>query len=77
MEAEGFTKVEFVGKATAADNTLVSGDAEMGMLFLGPFLQRLEPGPGRFSPMMCLASAGVANSRRRNFSPPVFSEMIF
>src|SRR4029434_6206866 len=38
FEAEGFTDVQFVGEAARADRTLVSGDAQMGMLFLGPFL---------------------------------------
>jgi NitT/TauT family transport system substrate-binding protein len=55
LEAEGFAKVEFVGKATAADNTLVSGDAQMGMLFLGPFLQRLDEG----APLLILAGGHV------------------
>src|SRR3954466_9491436 len=41
FEAEGFTDVQFVGEAARADRTLVSGDAQMGMLFLGPFLLHL------------------------------------
>ena len=45
FEAKGFTDVQFVGEATAADRTLVSGDAQMGMLFLGPFLLRLDEAP--------------------------------
>jgi NitT/TauT family transport system substrate-binding protein len=42
FEAEGFTVVQFVGNPAAADRTLVSGDAQMGLLFLGPFLLRLD-----------------------------------
>jgi NitT/TauT family transport system substrate-binding protein len=42
FEAEGFTNVQFVGEVEAPDKTLVSGDAQMGMLFLGPFLLRLD-----------------------------------
>src|SRR5919106_6614053 len=42
FEAEGFTDVQFVGNPAAADRTLVSGDAQMGFLFLGPFLLRLD-----------------------------------
>jgi NitT/TauT family transport system substrate-binding protein len=45
FEAEGFTDVQVVGEAAAADRTLVSGDAQMGMLFPGPFLLRLDEGP--------------------------------
>ena len=40
--AEGFTDVQFVGEGARADRTLVSGDAQMGMLFLGPFLLNLD-----------------------------------
>jgi NitT/TauT family transport system substrate-binding protein len=40
--AEGFTDVQFVGEAAAVDRTLGSGDAQMGMLFVGPFLLRLD-----------------------------------
>jgi hypothetical protein len=55
LEAEGFTKLEFVGEATAADSTLVSGDAQIGMLFLGPFLQHLDEG----APLLILAGGHV------------------
>jgi NitT/TauT family transport system substrate-binding protein len=55
FEAEGFANVEFVGEATAADNTLVSGDAQMGMLFLLPFLRHLDEG----APLMILAGGHV------------------
>ena len=48
FEAEGFTDVQFVGTAAAPDRTLVSGDAQMGMLFLGPFLLRLDEGAPLF-----------------------------
>jgi NitT/TauT family transport system substrate-binding protein len=44
FEAEGFTDVQFVGEAARADKTLVSGEAQMGMLFLGPFLLHLDEG---------------------------------
>jgi NitT/TauT family transport system substrate-binding protein len=44
FEAEGFTDVQFVGEAATTDRTLVSGEAQMGMLFLGPFLLHLDEG---------------------------------
>jgi NitT/TauT family transport system substrate-binding protein len=44
FEAEGFTDVQFVGEGARADRTLASGDAQMGMLFLGPFLLHLDEG---------------------------------
>jgi NitT/TauT family transport system substrate-binding protein len=55
FEAEGFTDVQFVGEATAADRTLVSGDAQMGTLFLGPFLLRLDEG----APLVILSGGHV------------------
>jgi NitT/TauT family transport system substrate-binding protein len=55
FEAEGFTDVQFVGEAAAADRTLVSGDAQMGMLFLGPFLLRLDAG----APLLILSGGHV------------------
>jgi NitT/TauT family transport system substrate-binding protein len=55
FETEGFTDVQFVGEATAADRTLVSGDAQMGMLFLGPFLLRLDEG----APLVILSGGHV------------------
>jgi NitT/TauT family transport system substrate-binding protein len=55
FEAEGFTNVQFVGNAAAADKTLVSGDAQMGMLFLGPFLLRLDEG----APLLILSGGHV------------------
>jgi NitT/TauT family transport system substrate-binding protein len=55
FEAEGFTDVQFVGEATAADRTLVSGEAHMGMLFLGPFLLRLDEG----APLLILSGGHV------------------
>jgi NitT/TauT family transport system substrate-binding protein len=33
FEAEGFTEVQFVGEPATTDRTLVSGEAQMGMLF--------------------------------------------
>jgi NitT/TauT family transport system substrate-binding protein len=53
--AEGLTDVQFVGEATAADRTLVSGDAQMGMLFLGPFLLRLDVG----APLVILSGGHI------------------
>jgi NitT/TauT family transport system substrate-binding protein len=44
FEAEGFTHVQYVGDPLGPDMTLVSGDAQMGMLFVGPFLLRLDEG---------------------------------
>jgi NitT/TauT family transport system substrate-binding protein len=55
FEAEGFTDVQFVGEAAAADRTLVSGDAQLGMLFLGPFLLRLDEG----APLLILSGGHV------------------
>ncbi|HEX5914474.1 MAG TPA: ABC transporter substrate-binding protein, partial [Rubrobacter sp.] len=55
FEAEGFTDVQFVGEAAATDRTLVSGDAQMGMLFLGPFLLRLDEG----APLVILSGGHV------------------
>jgi NitT/TauT family transport system substrate-binding protein len=55
FEAEGFTDVQFVGEASAPDRTLVSGDAQMGMLFLGPFLLHLDEG----APLLILAGGHV------------------
>jgi NitT/TauT family transport system substrate-binding protein len=54
FEAEGFTDVQFVGEA-AMDRTLVSGDAHMGMRFLGPFLLHLDEG----APLVILSGGHV------------------
>jgi NitT/TauT family transport system substrate-binding protein len=53
--AEGFTDVQFVGDAARADRTLVSGDAQMGTLFLGPFLLHLDEG----APLVILSGGHV------------------
>jgi NitT/TauT family transport system substrate-binding protein len=53
--AEGFTDVQFVGEAARADRTLASGDAQMGMLFLGPFLLHLDAG----APLVILSGGHV------------------
>jgi NitT/TauT family transport system substrate-binding protein len=55
FEAEGFTEVQFVGEPTTADRTLVSGEAQMGMLFLGPYLLRLDEG----APLVILSGGHV------------------
>src|SRR5262245_30741387 len=55
FEAEGFTNVQFVGEAAAGDKTLVSGDAHMGMFFLGPFLLHLDEG----APLVILSGGHV------------------
>ena len=55
FEAEGFSDVQFVGEAAATDRTLVSGDAQMGMLFLGPFLLHLDEG----APLLILSGGHV------------------
>ena len=44
LQAEGFTDVQFVGDPPFADRTLVSREAQVGMLFLGPLLLRLDEG---------------------------------
>ena len=53
--AEGFTEVQFVGEAATAAKTLVSGDAQIGMTFLGPFLLRLDEG----APLVILSGGHV------------------
>jgi NitT/TauT family transport system substrate-binding protein len=53
--AEGLTEVQFVGEAARADKTLASGDAQMGMLFLGPFLLHLDEG----APLVILSGGHV------------------
>jgi NitT/TauT family transport system substrate-binding protein len=53
--AEGFTDVQFVGDAARADSTLASGEAQMGMLFLGPFLLHLDDG----APLVILSGGHV------------------
>jgi NitT/TauT family transport system substrate-binding protein len=55
FEAEGFTDVQFVGDAAAADRTLVSGIAQIGMLFLGPILLHLDAG----APLVILSGGHV------------------
>jgi NitT/TauT family transport system substrate-binding protein len=55
FEAEGFTDVQFVGEAARADRTLASGDAQMAMLFLGPFLLHLDEG----APLVILSGGHV------------------
>jgi NitT/TauT family transport system substrate-binding protein len=55
FEAERFTDVQFVGEGAAADRTLASGDAQMGMLFLGPFLLHLDAG----APLVILSGGHV------------------
>jgi NitT/TauT family transport system substrate-binding protein len=55
FEAEGFTDVQYVGNPAVADRTLVSGDAHMGMLFVGPLLLRLDEG----APVTILAGGHI------------------
>lgn len=55
LAAEGFSSIQFVGEATTPDRTLVSGEAQLGMLFLGPFLMRLDEG----APLVILAGGHV------------------
>jgi NitT/TauT family transport system substrate-binding protein len=55
FEAEGFTDVQYVGDPAVADRTLVSGDAHMGMLFVGPLLLRLDEG----APVTILAGGHI------------------
>ena len=55
LEAEGFTDVQFVGDPARADRTLVSDKAQLGMLFLGPFLLRLDEG----APLLILSGGHV------------------
>ena len=55
FEAEGFTEVQLVGDAATTDRTLVSGEAQMGMFFLGPFLLRLDEG----APLVILSGGHI------------------
>jgi NitT/TauT family transport system substrate-binding protein len=55
FEAEGFTDVQYVGDPAVADRALVSGDAHMGMLFVGPLLIRLDEG----APVSILAGGHI------------------
>ena len=50
LEAEGFKHVQFVGDPPYPDRTIISGQAHIGMLFLGPLLLRLDEG----APLMLL-----------------------
>jgi NitT/TauT family transport system substrate-binding protein len=53
--AEGFTDVQFVGEGEVPDRALVSGEAQLGMLFLGPYLLRLDAG----APLVILSGGHV------------------
>jgi len=55
LAAEGFTDVQFVGEPAYVDRTLVSGEAQMGMVFLGPLLLRLDEG----APLLILSGGHV------------------
>ena len=55
FEAEGFTDVQYVGDPAVADRTLVSRDAQIGMLFAGPLLLRLDEG----APLVMLSGGHV------------------
>jgi NitT/TauT family transport system substrate-binding protein len=55
FEAEGFTDVQFVGEGAFPDRTLVSNEAQIGMLFLGPLLLRLDEG----APLLILSGGHV------------------
>jgi NitT/TauT family transport system substrate-binding protein len=55
FEAEGFTDVQFVGEGALPDRALVSGEAHLGMLFLGPFLLHLDAG----APLVILSGGHV------------------
>jgi NitT/TauT family transport system substrate-binding protein len=55
FEAEGFTDVQFVGEGALPDRALVSGEAQMGMRFLGPFLLHLDEG----APLVILSGGHV------------------
>ena len=55
LEAEGFTDVKFVGDPARPDRTLISDEAQTGMLFLGPTLLRLDEG----APLLLLSGGHV------------------
>jgi NitT/TauT family transport system substrate-binding protein len=53
--AEGFTDVEYVGDRAVPEAALVSGEAQIGMLFVGPLLLRIDQG----APVVILAGGHV------------------
>lgn len=55
FEAEGFTDVQYVGDRAVPEAALVSGDAQIGMLFVGPLLLRVDQG----APVVILAGGHV------------------
>jgi NitT/TauT family transport system substrate-binding protein len=55
FQTEGFTDVQYVGDPTTAAKTLASGDAHLGMLFVGPLLMGLDEG----APLKILAGGHV------------------
>jgi NitT/TauT family transport system substrate-binding protein len=55
LQAEGLTDVQFVGNPVAVDKVLASGEAQMGMVFAGPLLIRLDQG----SPIVILAGGHI------------------
>jgi NitT/TauT family transport system substrate-binding protein len=55
LGTEGFTHVKFVGEPAFADRTLIAEEAQIGMLFLGPLLLRLDEG----APLTILAGGHV------------------
>ena len=55
FEAEGFTDVQYVGDGSAPDRALAAGEAQMGTLFVGPFLLRLDGG----APLVILSGGHV------------------
>jgi len=55
FEAEGFTDVQYVGEGAHPEQTLISGDAQMVMVFAGPLLLRLDEG----APLVILSGGHV------------------
>jgi NitT/TauT family transport system substrate-binding protein len=55
FEAEGFTDVQYVGDRAIPEAALVSGEAQIGMLFVGPLLLRVDQG----APVVILSGGHV------------------
>jgi NitT/TauT family transport system substrate-binding protein len=55
FEAEEFTDVQYVGDPAIPDKALVSGEAQIGMVFTGPLLMRLDEG----APIVILAGGHI------------------
>jgi NitT/TauT family transport system substrate-binding protein len=55
FEAEGFTDVRHIDATSTSDRPLISGEAQLGTLFVGPLLLRLDEG----APLVILAGGHI------------------